>query len=324
MLRFDLTRTMQLAGTTLKKTSAYNPLRIRQQGTRAKAIFALALVCFFWGTTWLASSIGVRHMPALQLAGLRQFIGGVCYVLFFISRGAKLPRLRDWGPILVLSVLNFMLSNGLSTWSVRYISPGLGSIIAAIFPLWLVIIGLFKPTQKMPFRAVLGLLLGFGGVCLIFSEHLRDFLNADFRLGIFLCLSSTLAWAFGTIYTKKHSTGFNPYFSLGIQMVISGTGLYLISSFTGNSIPLHAIPWQSWASMIYLVLFGSILSFVSFMYALQRLSPGQVSLYAYINPIVAVSLSALIFNEPLTVVIALGGLMVLGGVYLVNRAYRLR
>jgi hypothetical protein len=139
MTIFDINKTLSQTGDSLKQLSVLNPLTIRKKGRRAKAIFALSLVCFFWGTTWLASKEGVRYMPALQLAGIRQFIGGACYVIFFLLRGDRLPKGKNGIPILVLSVLNFLLSNGLSTWSVKYISAGLAAIMAAIFPLWLVV-----------------------------------------------------------------------------------------------------------------------------------------------------------------------------------------
>lgn len=289
---------------------------------KGKALLALSLVCFFWGTTWIASRQGVQHMPAIQLAGIRQFLGGILYVGFFLSKGRALPRGREWGPVLVLSFLNFFLSNGLSTWGVKYISAGLGAIIGAIFPLWLVIIGLFSAKSKMPAKAVIGLLLGFGGVCVIFYEHLHDFFNADFRLGILLSLAATLSWAFGTLYTKQQAVEFNPYFSLGLQMVISGIAMYGIAAGTGYSIPIAEIPWQSWLSIGYLVVFGSVLSFAAYLYALQNLPTAQASIYAYINPVVAVLIGSLFFNEEFTAYIALGGIITLIGVYMVNEAFK--
>src|SRR6185436_17628505 len=147
-------------------------------------VFALSLVCFLWGTTWLASKEGVKYMPALQLAGIRQLIAGLCYVIFFLIKGTSFPKGEEWIPVLVLSFLNFVLSNGLSTWGVQYISAGLGAIMGAIFPLWLVVIGLFSSAKKIPVRAIIGLLFGFGGVCIIFYDHLHDFLNEGFQFGI--------------------------------------------------------------------------------------------------------------------------------------------
>jgi drug/metabolite transporter (DMT)-like permease len=320
---FDINKTLSQTGDSLKQLSVLNPLTIRKKGRKAKAIFALALVCFFWGTTWLASKQGVKYMPALQLAGIRQFIGGSCYVAFFLIKGYQLPRGKEWITVLVLSLLNFLFSNGLNTWGIEYISAGLAAIIAAIFPLWLVVISLFGSKSKISLQAVTGFLIGFAGVCIIFYEHLHDFLNSGFRLGIILSVIATWAWTFGTLYTKKQAVNFNPYFSLGLQMLISGFLLITFTDISGNSIPLAAIPWQSWAAIGYLVIFGSIISFIAYLYALQNLSAEQTSIYAYINPVVAVLLGWLIFSEKLTAFIAVGGAVTLSGVYLINRAYKI-
>lgn len=323
MAIFDFNKVIiKPAGKSLRTISVYNPLTIHKKGTRVKAIFCLAMVCIFWGTTWIASKEGVRYMPPLQLAGIRQFLGGLCYVLFFIYKGEKWPSRKQWQSIVILSFLNFIIANGLSTWGVKFISAGLGAIIGAIFPLWLVVIGLFSSKSKIPNRAIVGLLLGFGGVCIIFYEHLHNFLIADFRFGIFVSIIATWGWAFGTIYTKKHAAKFNPYFSIGLQMLIAGTALMASSYNSGNAIPLTDMAWQSGVAIAYLVVVGSIISFIAYLYALQNLRTEQVSLYAYINPIVAVLLGWLIFSESLTIFIAVGGLVTLAGVYVVNKAYK--
>ncbi len=284
-------------------------------------ILALCFVCFFWGTTWIASKEGVRHMPALQLAGMRQFIGGILYVSYFLFKKAPWPKGKQWKTILILSILNFALSNGLSTWGVKYISSGLGAIINAIFPIWIVIITLFRG-EKLVRLAVFGLIISFGGVCVIFYEHLGDFIKPDFRFGILLSILSTISWAFGSLYTKKKAASFNPYFSLGLQMLISSTLLFAITRATGMSVALSLIPANSWWAIAYLVVFGSVLSFIAYIYMLQRLSPEINSIYAYINPIIAVLLGAVIFGEPLTMAIAIGGAITLGGLYMVNYSMR--
>jgi len=309
-----------------KETDADHPKKytsfIRRRETKSKALIALAIVSFFWGTTWVASRQGVRYMPALQLAAIRQFLAGICYVIFFVLKGASWPRGKEWVHILVLSLLNLVITNGLTTLGVKYISAGLGSIIAAIFPLWMVVLSLFKPGTSIPSKGVLGLLLGFGGVCIIFYEHLRDFLDPDFRFGIFISLTASIAWAFGTLYTKHKAHEFNPYFSLGIQMVFAGVLLFGVSSATGQRIPFRDIPWQSWTSIAYLVVIGSLLAFAAYLYALQHLPIGQLSIYAYINPVVAVLTGSLLFGEKLTLLIGLGGLVTLIGIYLVDVTFR--
>ena len=289
--------------------------------SRQKALLALAWVCFFWGTTWIASKVGVSNMPAIQLCAIRQMLGGSVYLLYFIITKHPWPKGKQWGVIFVLSFLNFMLSNGLSTWGVQYISSGLGAIIGAIFPLWIVIITLFGGS-RLPQKALLGMVMGFGGVCIIFYDHLKDFLNADFSFGIVLSVIATISWAFGTVYTKKHAVNFNPYFSLGLQMLISSVALYTVSYSTGNTVSIAAIPANAWWAILYLVVIGSVLTFIAFIYSLQRLPTSLASLYAYTNPIVAVLLGVIIFHEKLNIYVAIGGAVTIAGVYLVNDSFR--
>lgn len=260
-------------------------------------------------------------MPAIQLCAIRQLFGGTVYLIYFIVARHPWPKGKQWGTILMLSFLNFMLSNGLSTWGVKYISSGLGAIIGAIFPLWMVIIALFDG-KRLPQKEILGLVLGFGGVCIIFYDHLQDFMNADFRFGIIISVIATMSWALGSLYTKKHAANFNPYFSLGLQMLISSAALFGVSSATGNTVSLADIPASSWGAIAYLVIIGSLLTFIAYIYSLQRLPTSLASLYAYVNPVVAVLLGAVIFHEKLNIYIAIGGAVTITGVYLVNEAFR--
>ncbi len=298
-----------------------------KHGIRAKInsvglpILALCWVSFFWGTTWIASKEGVKHMPALQLVAIRQFIGAAIYLSYFMFKKTVWPKGNQWKTIFILSILNFVLSNALSTWGVKYISSGLGAIIGALVPLWVVLISLFRG-EKLIKLAIIGLVVGFSGVCVIFYEHLSDFFISDFRFGIILSIVSTLTWAFGTLYTKKKAASFNPYFSLGIQMFISSILLFVYLGATNSAVSLSAIPLISWFSIGYLVIFGSVLTFIAFIYALQHLPAEINSIYAYINPIIAVLLGAYIFNEPLTFSIGLGGTITLLGLYLVNKSIR--
>ena len=307
----------------LKRLSAFNPLTIHKKGTRAKAIFALTAVCILWGTTWIASKQGVKGMPALQMAGLRQFIAGMIFIIYFIAKKVPFPKGKEWLPVIVLSFLNFILSNGLSTLALEYhVTAGLAAIIGAIFPLWLVVIGLFASKEKMPSLAIVGLILGFAGVCIIFAEHLNDFANPVFRNGIIFSLLATWTWAFATLYTKQQAASFNPYFSMGLQMAIAGIVLVSFTHINGTAISLKEIPWQSWASIAYLVIFGSLIAFVCYLYALQKLPTEQASLYAYVNPMVAVLCGSLFFNDAISIYITVGGLVTLIGVYLVNKAFK--
>ncbi len=288
----------------------------------SRALICLGIVSILWGTTWIASRQGVFFMPPLQLAGIRQLLAGAIYVIYFTYKKMPWPRGREWYIIGVLCLLNILCTNGLTTWGVKYISAGLGAIIAATFPLWMVIIGLFTSRERIPVAALKGFLLGFAGVCIIFYEHLADFLNPAFLFGISISVTASWTWALGTIFTKKEARDFNPYFSLGLQMLLGGIVLLAGSYASGIAIPLTEIPWQAWTAISYLVIFGSVFAFAAYLYALQRLSVEQMSVYAYINPVVAVVLGALLFGERLTPFIIAGGAVTLYGVYLINQALR--
>lgn len=284
-------------------------------------MLALIWVCFFWGTTWIASKEGVKYIPAIQLCAIRQIIGGSIYLLYFLYTRHPWPKGKQWVTIVILSALNFMLSNTLTTWGVQYISSGLGAIIAAIMPLWIVIIILFQKS-RLPAKAIAGTLLGFGGICVIFYDHLKDFLNADFRFGILLSFAASVSWALGSLYTKKHSAGFNPYFSMGLQMLISSLALFGVTFVTGDTINVRDIPLNGWLALGYLVVIGSVLTFIAYVYVLKHLPASQASIYAYCNPVVAVLLGALLFDEKLNIYIAIGGAVTIAGVYLVNESFR--
>jgi drug/metabolite transporter (DMT)-like permease len=173
------------------------------QPTDRKAYLALLVVCIVWGVSWVGTKEAVRYMPSFQMVGIRQILAGLSYVIFFIIRGDKMPKGKEWRPILLLSFLNFMVSNGLATWGVKLTTAGVSAIIGALFPLWLVIILTFRGGSRIPKLAWLGIFLGFVGICIIFYEHLKLLFDYSFMGGILLGLIASLSWAFGTIYTKE-------------------------------------------------------------------------------------------------------------------------
>src|SRR5690606_17060805 len=162
--------------------------------------------------------------------------------------------------------------------------------------------------------------IGFGGICIIFYEHLGGSLRPEFLFGVSISVTAAWGWAWGTIVMKRVAHSLDAYFSLGLQMCVGGAGLLAVFYGAGIAIASVAVPWQSWLSIAYLIIFGSVITFFAFVYSLQRLSVEQMSIYAYINPIVAVMLGSLFFGEKLTPFIAIGGAVTLYGVYMINRA----
>jgi drug/metabolite transporter (DMT)-like permease len=299
------------------------PNDVLAKSERTKALFAVAIVCILWGTTWLASKIGVKHMPALQLSGLRHFIGGGIYVVFFIVRKVPFPTKKQFIRILWMSVVMFVISNGFSVISVVYIPSGLGAVIGAMTPLWLVIFSLITIRGTI-FNAttMIGMILGFGGISVVFYDYLEEMTGSDFPLGIFFGVVASMTWAVGTLLTAKHSKNMDPYVSLGWQMLVSGVILTGLSYATGQHKDVFTISSEGWYAIIYLVLVGSIIAFTAFVYALKRLPAAQVSIHSYINPIVAILIGYSIHNEKLTQFVVIGTLVTLVGVYLVNTGFK--
>lgn len=295
----------------------------KRKANRRKALWAVGLVCILWGTTWMASKIGVKHIPALQLSGLRHLIGGGLYVAYFSFVKRMFPQKHQWWRLLWMSLLMFVLSNGLSVLSVVYMPSGLGSVVGAIAPIWVIIFS-FIIFRHIRFKkqTIAGILLGFAGVIITFTDYLEHVLYTDFSLGLLFGMISSMTWAIATLLTVKQAKDMDPYFSLGWQMFISGLILNTYSYVSGNFVSYLAIPSEAWLSIAYLVVIGSVIAFGAYIYALKRLPATLVSIHAYINPIVAILLGDLLMNEDLTPLVVAGTIITLLGVYLVNNSFK--
>lgn len=290
------------------------------------AYACLAVVCVAWGTTWVASAWTVRQgVSALQVAAVRQVIAGVilCTSLWLMYKNKLV--LPSWKDTLLLAFLNFVCSNALSTWGVKFIPGGLGSVVGAAYPLWIVVLYTWFFSKKISVAIWLGMLLSFMGLVLVFFPSLQGAdVKGNFVFGFAISVFSSITWALGTIYTKRQADRqVNPYFSIGLQMLISGSALSMVLNAAGEFTPLAEIPLPVWAGIGYLILVGSLIAFICFLYALKHLPTEQVSIYAYINPIVALLISHFTMGEAITPLILVGTTIVIAGVYTINRAFRM-
>ena len=259
-------------------------------------------------------------MPAFQMASIRQFIGGICFILFFMFyKKLTLPNTREFIVLLVLSLLMFVGNNGLGTWSLKYIPTGLSSLIGALYPLCVVLIELiFFKNKDITMLTIVGMLLGIGGIGIVFYENAFHEQPDGYGFGVMLGFIGMIAWSIGTIFVARNKYNINPYYAMGWQMFISSFLIYAMALATNNHIPYHEIPFQTWASITYLITMGSVIAFMAFIYSIKYLPPAIASLYAYINPLVAMITGAILLHEPLTFNIIIGAIITLGGVYLVN------
>jgi drug/metabolite transporter (DMT)-like permease len=288
-----------------------------------KAYFALGIVSFFWGTTFVASRIGVQHVPGLFISGLRQFLSGSILVGFFLIKGHSIPSWNILKRISVQSIFLLCIANGLLTWSVEYISGGLAAIIAALVPLFIALftVWLSKNTRITRWMLV-GLVIGFAGVLTIFYDYLGQMKDRSFIIGVTLAIISTLSWSFGTVYSSRQKPPIDILFNVGLQMLIAGIIVLAICLVTGKYVNPVSMDQSSWLALGYLVVFGSLLAYSAYVFVIGKLPPTQVSVYAYINPVVAVLLGWLLLSEKMNVNMIMGTFITLSGVYLVNREFK--
>ena len=287
---------------------------------KAGGYLALCITSIVWGTTWVASKIGVAEIPALQMAYIRQFFGGACFVVFFmLYKKLPLPTGKQFIWLVIMALLMFVVANGMSTWSLKFIPTGLSALIGALYPLSVVIIEMvFFKSRNMTVLTFLGLMLGITGIGIVFYENAFHDRPEGFFFGITLSVVAMLSWSVGTIIITRNKLKINPYYATGWQMLISSFILLIIAETTQPTIPLSSISITVWEVIIYLVLAGSLLAFIAFIYSMKKLPAAVSSLYAYINPLVAMVTAAIILNEKLTMNILWGAIVTLAGVFLVN------
>jgi drug/metabolite transporter (DMT)-like permease len=289
--------------------------------SNTNAYMALVVVSIFWGTTYLASRIGVRHMHGIMLAGIRQAVAGILLTGFFLLKGYKFPEKIILSRLFVIGVMMLCLSNGLITWAMQYIPSGLCAIIVATVPIWITIFSYFLVQRtKFTMLLIVGMLVGLLGVGGIFYDYLSSLTNPQFRFGIILTLIACISWAIGSVLTARWALKINFLYGAGFQMLFSGIVMTVVATLMGQGLPLDSFNMELWGCLLYLIFIGSILGYSSYVFVLNNLPPSLASVYAYINPIVAVLLGWLILQEHLNWTTGISCLVTLGGVYMVNMA----
>jgi drug/metabolite transporter (DMT)-like permease len=288
------------------------------------AYFALAWISIVWGSTYLASRIGVEDgLPGLYLSAIRLSSAGFLMLLFFRLRGHAWPKGRDeWRKVLGPGFLLLLCGNGAMTWAMQYMDSSLGAIVSALGPLITALLSVWLLGQRLSWQVFAGLGLGGLGIGIIFSDYWAELLQSQFRFGLFLAFGSTFAWSLGSILAVKWQHSLHPVHAAGWQMFGSGLALLPICWSTGQYQVLSALSSQTYWALLYLIVVGSLISYSAFSYAIQQLPPSLVAVNAYINPIVALILGWLILSEKLSWKIALGAAVVLVGIYWVNKAMK--
>ncbi len=290
--------------------------------TRSPKFFAwlaFAAVSIFWGTTFLAISVGVKTFPPILMAAFRHSIAGIILLSFFLLQGFKIPNWKSLKTYGLNGILMLAGGNGIISWGMQYVGSGLTALICALTPVWIVIINKVSGNQeKLHPMAVLGFIICLCGQFFLFKDKIKLFENPMFIWGILAVVLSNFFWALGTVYSKNHKTSEHPLFASGLQMIPGGVLLFIISFFRGEM--QHVAPSSEaiWA-VAYLIVFGSILAYGSYMYVIKQLPATIVSTYAYINTIVAIILGWFWLHEALDTSTIISVVLTIIGVFLVSK-----
>lgn len=281
---------------------------------------ALLALCFLWGTTYLAIRIGVKSFPPFLFSGIRYMISGLAILLwFYFKKEVVWPNLQELKRIIVTGLFIFVGGNLFLVLAEQSVTSGMAALVNSSFPIWIVLITrVWNPEERISNLSIIGILVGFVGQWLIFYEQLFLLSNGAYFLGFVLLIVGLINGSLGSVYMKKFPVKINSVLNAGLQMMICGSVTTVLGLLIGEGKKITFDP-TGWYSLFYLVVAGSILGYSLFVYAMDRLPATIVSVYAYINPIVAIWLGLIILNEPISgkTLIAIG--ITLIGVFIVNK-----
>jgi drug/metabolite transporter (DMT)-like permease len=307
---------------TIFRTSATAAARLREHAPRRRAYFAWVAVCLIWGTTYLGIRIALETIPPLMMAALRWIAGGLVLIAALRVSGERLPPAREWPALALLGILLLGIGNGAVVWAEQTVPSGLTAVLVAMSPFWMVGVDAFMADgERLTVRRVIGLLVGFGGIVLLVWPDLRREGAHGFLAGVVSTQIACAGWAAGSSYARWRGRGHahheNVLATAALEMLLGGLVLLAASLVLREGARVAFSP-RSTTALVYLTLVGAVGGFSAYAYALKHLPVATVSLYAYVNPMIAVVLGTVVLQEPLSPRIVSAGLIVLAGSALVR------
>ena len=276
-------------------------------------------MCFFWGTTYLGIRMSLETFPPLVLVSLRYMLSGSMLLVFAKTRGIYLPRGRELAVACFSGFLTLGIGNGALVFSELIIPSGMAGLIITISPFWMVGVEALLPGgERLHAPTVAGMAVGLAGAALLFTPDLSMHAIDRNLLNGFLMLQAGMAgWSFGSILQRRQSGKAHPIIAGAVQQLAAG----LILAPFALVVPHAPIHWsvRGVGAMWYLVWFGSIVGYSAYVYAMDRLPVAVVSIYPYVNAVVAVGLGWLFYREPFGAREALAMAVIFAGVGLVKR-----
>ena len=297
----------------------------KQAASPLMVILAFATVYIVWGSTYFFIQKAIQGFPPMLLGAIRFLIAGVLMLGWSWFRGEKLFVKQDIKHIAVSGLLMLFIGTGAVIWVEQYLPSAMVAIMVSSGPLWFILLDKPKWAENFKSRLTIGgLLLGFVGVILLFSQQIISAFSiaADpvelISLGILVI--GSMAWAGGSLYSKYKSTTVSVSVNTAWQMLIAGIAFIPPSLFRGE---LQGLQWQNiptgaWLSLAYLVSFGSIAGFSAYVWLLKVRSATQVSTHAYVNPVVAVLLGVFLANEEISFIQIMGLVVILSSVLIIS------
>jgi drug/metabolite transporter (DMT)-like permease len=285
-----------------------------------KLIAALLIVAIVWGTTYLGIRVAVQTIPPWFVTAIRQGIAAIILLVILLSN--KQLKWIGWKNLtqqMLLSTLMIVLANGMTTLAEQSVPSGLTSLLNALSPIAVFLGSVAFGLEKRTVKGFLGVIIGFSGVAFIFKDGLTDLLDPNYSVGIFCIAIAILAWTSGTIYTKKYViAGSNILLNLFYQFSFACLVQFVLAFLFSSKIDPSTWSLESFASVVYLGVFGSVVGYVCYSYALKKVTATEVSILSYFNTIIALFLGWLILDEVITIDLLIATALIILGVFITN------
>jgi len=286
---------------------------------------ALGSIYLIWGTTYLAIRYAVETIPPLLMMSMRHLSAGTTLYAWTRWRGAPAPRAKEWGAAALTGSILFLGGHGGLAWAEQRVPSGVAAVLVATLPMFILLLSRAAATEtSFSKRSLAGIALGFAGVLVLFGPDVlghRDALNVT---GAIVILIGNFLWAAGTIWTRKVSMPSSAALSAAMQMLTGGATLGIAGALGGEATRFHAsaVSLQSWLSVLYLAVFGSLVAFTAYTWLHTVEKPSRIATYAYVNPVVAVIVGWALAGEHISGFTVVAMAIILIGVALVNTAKR--
>ena len=283
---------------------------------------ALGTVYVIWSTTYLAMRVVNETLPTFLATSLRFLVAGSVLYGITVRRGDRTgdrPGPTQWRAAAIVGTLLMVCGNGGVAWAERTIPSGLAALIIATVPLWIAVIDRVVYHHRQPPLVIAGLALGFVGAAILVGGSIAGHVNAG---GVLVVVAVAVCWATGSLYQRRAPLPHRPFVSAGMQMLVAGCILLVLGTVTGEfgRIDTSRFSRASVLAVAYLIVFGSWLGYTSYLWLLRNARTSLVSTYAYVTPVGAVVLGAVVLNESITPRTVFSGALILVAVAAIIRA----